>query len=201
MGKIKHIKTIMTLLQKSPVVTSRDLNMITKNSSYAKLLVYKLVQAGRLYRIKRGFFSLHDDPDLSVFCFKPSYIGLREALSIHGLWEQETATVIVTIQKVDKKRIEVFGNNVFFYRIKPKYMFGYEMIKVGDFYLPVSDIEKTLIDFVYFNQYLDKEVIREFRKRIDREKLEDYLKAYPALLRKRVLSLLGTHRKQIPPHL
>ncbi len=190
MGRIKYINHVREFLKKTPVATLRDISMLVRNKTYSYLLVNNMVRRGELKRIKKGFYSLQDDPTLSVFCYRPAYIGLSEALSVHNLWEQETVTIIVTAQKVKRRKIEVFENNVILHRIKPKYLFGFEMIKYGDFFVPVSDIEKTLIDFVYFNQPLDKEVIREFRKRIDRKKLENYLKAYPALLRKRVLALL-----------
>ncbi|MBI4015826.1 MAG: hypothetical protein HY362_03870 [Candidatus Aenigmarchaeota archaeon] len=190
MGRIKYIKQIREFLKKTPVATLGDINIDVRNKNYSYLLVNNMIKRGELNRIKKGFYSLQDDPTLAVFCYRPAYLGLNEALSIHNLWEQETVTIIVTAQKVKHRKVMVFENKVFLHRIKPKYLFGFEMIKQGDFYFPVSDIEKTLIDFVYFNQYLDKETIREFRKRIDREKLNDYLKSYPAILRKRVLALL-----------
>ena len=162
MGRIKYIKQIREFLKKTPVATLGDINMVVRNKPYSYLLANNMIKRGELNRIKKGFYSLHDDPTLAVFCYRPAYLGLNEALSIHNLWEQETVTIIVTAQKVKHRKIMVFENKVFLHRIKPKYLFGFEMVKYGDFFVPVSDIEKTFIDFVYFKKYLDKETIKEF---------------------------------------
>jgi hypothetical protein len=53
-------------------------------------------------------------------------------------------------------------------------------------YLPYSDIEKTFIDMVYFNEKISGEV-QEIIKQIDKKKLLSYLDIYPAAIKKRVL--------------
>jgi len=79
-------------------------------------------------------------------------------------------------------------------RVPGKYMFGYEYYKYPlenrEIYIPYSDIEKTFIDMIYFKQPLDKEVILEFRKKINKKKLLDYLKRYPKRFRDNVISKL-----------
>ena len=75
-------------------------------------------------------------------------------------------------------------------RIDKRYLFGFEYYKDGDFYFPYSDIEKTFIDMIYFRQPLDKEIILEFKKRIDKKKLKDYLKKYPKKFKAKVNNVL-----------
>jgi len=162
-----------------------------RKKEYSYLLISNLIKSKEIKRIIKGFYTIHDDTIVSVFCFRPSYIGMQEALSIYNLWEQETNVVIVTTKKVKKSRIEVFENNVILHRIKPKYMFGFDIIKYGNFYVPVSDIEKTLIDLIYFNEVPDKKLLKKIKKRIDKKKLKKYLQIYPEKIRKRILLLSG----------
>ncbi len=62
--------------------------------------------------------------------------------------------------------------NVLIRRIDSKYLFGFDYYKSGDFYFPYSDVEKTFIDMIYFKQNLDKEVVKEFLKKLDKNKLK-----------------------------
>ncbi len=187
MGKIKHLTKIKEYLKKTPVFSLKSLQkIIGKKGNYVYLLVKNLVGKGEINRIVPGFYSLYDDPILTVFCFKPAYLGLQEALSVHNLWEQETNVLILTSRKVRPGVREVFGNNVLIRKINPRYFFGFEYKRYGDFHVPVSDIEKTFIDLIYYNQPIDKEVLKNFRKRIDLGKLNDYLTVYPKKIVKKV---------------
>src|SRR3989338_1780177 len=133
MGKMKYLSDVKQFFKKTPVVSTRDIRLIIKNNSYAYLLVHNLIKTGEIRRIKKGFYTLYDDPMVSVFCFKPAYIGLQNALSIHNIWEQETNVVIITARKVRTEIKEILGNNIVVHRIKPKLLFGYDLIKYDNF--------------------------------------------------------------------
>jgi hypothetical protein len=45
--------------------------------------------------------------------------------------------------------------------------------------LPVSDLEKTLIDIIYFKEHLSPFLLKKLRKKINSGKLKKYLKSYP----------------------
>jgi len=186
MGKIKYLPEIMELFKKTPVVTTRDIKLYLKQKGYSYLLLSNLVKQGKIKRITKGFFTIHDDPLTSVFCFRPAYVGLQEALSIHNLWEQETNVVIVTTRKVRIGIHEILGSNVLVHRINPKYFFGFTLLKYGEFFIPVSDVEKTLLDFIYFKQPLSKNTISEIKKNLDVNKLKNYLKVYPKLFHEKL---------------
>ncbi len=180
MGKIKYINEIRKFFIESPVVSINSLKkfIVKKDKRYIYLLINNLLKNGEIKKITRGFYTIHDDPSLLVFCLKPSYLGLQDALSIHNLWEQETNPVIISVKRVRQGTRKIFGNNAVVRRISTKYFFGFEYKKDGDFYFPVSDIEKTFIDMVYYRQHIDKELLKEFKKRIDKKKLFLYLKRY-----------------------
>ena len=194
MGKKKYIDEIKRLFIQSPVVDYGSIKRIIKNkkkvSQYFKLVVFNLLKQGKIKRLTKGYYTDRDEVSLIVFCFKPSYLGLQNAMSFHNLWEQETNPVVVTTRKLRPGIRTVFGRNVLIRRIDKKYIFGFEYYKDGDFYFPYSDIEKTFIDMIYFKQPLDEENIREFKKKINKKKLRDYLKKYPLKTRKRIMKFL-----------
>lgn len=194
MGKVKYLNEIKELFRRSLVINFSSVALIIKklggSRNYANLLVKKLIDKGEIKKIAKGYYTTYDDPSLAVFCFKPAYLGLQDSLSFHNLWEQETIPVIVTVRKVRRGIRAILGTNVMIRRIDQKYFFGFDLIRYCNFYLPVSDIEKTFIDLEYFRQPIDKKVLKEISKRINKERLKNYLLKYPLKMRARVLGLL-----------
>ena len=184
MGKITY--NIIEFFNKSAVFTTRDIKLFVKNKNYSYLLISNLIKKGKIKKIVKGYYSFYDDPTLSVFCFRPAYIGLHDALSFHNLWEQETNVVIITTRKVRIGVRKVFGNNVIIHRIKLEYFFGFDYLPYDKFFVPVSDIEKTFIDLFYFRFNLDKKVIKEIKRFLDEKKLKRYLRVYPEFIRKKI---------------
>lgn len=195
MGREKYQKKVEELFRKSPVVSFGSIERVVREKrkvrQYAKQLVRNLLLSGKVKRIAKGFYSVHEEPMLNVFCFQPSYLGLQDALSLHGIWEQETVPIIITSRKVRNGLRKTSLGNVLIRRIDKKYLFGIEYVKDGDFYVPYSDIEKTFIDMIYFGEKMSDEVLGEMRKVIDRKKLERYLRRYPKRFWERVLEKLG----------
>jgi len=191
MGKIIHLNKIREFLKSTPIFRTKDVELVVKNKNYSYLILHKLAKKGEIKRITKGWYSLHEDPIISVFCFKPAYIGLQEALSFHELWEQETNVVIVTAKKVRTGIRKILDTNVVLHKIKQKYFFGFDYLKYENFFIPVSDVEKTLIDLVYFNEIPGKDVLKEIKKRINRKKLKRYLKNFPVRFREKVNNLIA----------
>jgi len=191
MGKRKHLDKIERLFSNNLVVDSKSVSRIigSKKNNYAKLLLHNLLKKGKIISLAKGFYTAKNDVSLAVFCFKPSYLGLQSALSFHKLWEQETIPVIITSNKVRTGIRKVAGKNIYIRRANKKYLFGFEYYRES-FYLPYSDIEKTLIDMIVFKQSIPEETLTEIIKNLDIKKLNRYLKCYPENYKKRVLYLL-----------
>lgn len=192
MGKQIYLEKIKALFEKSPVVDFKSIERIvgkSKKSSYAKLMIHNLMKNGGIKKIGKGVYTIHNEISLSVFSFKPGYLGLQNALSHYGVWEQETIPVIITTKKVRRGIRSLIGGNVLLRNINKKYFFGVEYIEEGGFYLPYSDLEKTFIDMVVFNQNIDKETLARIKKKINKFKLLGYLKKYPLKIRERVKKL------------
>lgn len=156
------------------------------SDEYLDLLLHNFVKKGELTRITTGKYTFKDDIMVSGFSFSPFYYGLQEALSLRNLHEQETNPVIITLKKIKPGIRVISGNNVVLRRISRKYYFGFDFIKYYDMEIPVSDPEKTLIDFVYYNEPLSKETKGDLLKLINKQKLNDYLTRYPERFRKKV---------------
>src|SRR3989338_11003578 len=166
MGKIKYIDDIRKFFKKSPVVDIGSLKrfITKKNKDYIYLVINNLLRKKEIKKITKGFYTIHEDPSLIVFCFKPAYLGLQNAMSFHNLWEQETNPVVVTVKNVRRGIRSVFGRNTLVRKIDKRYIFGFEYYKDGDFYFTYSDIEKTFIDLIYFKEHLDDEAITTFKE-------------------------------------
>jgi len=193
MGKKKHIDEIKKLFEKSPIVDSKSIRRTIESKNkvkqYHKQLIRNLLRQGIIKKITKGYYTKENDPSLAVFCFKPAYLGLQDALSHHNLWEQETIPVILTSRKIRPGIRKILDSNVLIRRIGKKYMFGYENSQQGKYLLSYSDIEKTLIDMIHYNQNISKETIKEINKKIDKQKLKTYLTKYPKKTQTKTLNL------------
>lgn len=202
MGQKKYLEKIEKLFIKSPVVDAASISRITgggkKARQYYKQLIRNLVIKGKVKRLSKGFYTMHNELSLAVFCFKPAYLGLQDALSLHDFGEQETIPVILTARKARNGIRQVSGANMLIRRIDKKYLFGYEYIKQGGFYFPVSDIEKTFIDMVYFREKIDTDLLSSIKKAVDKKKLESYLRMYPERFMAKILKIMARPRAQLP---
>ena len=195
MGEKKYLDKVSALFEKSSVVDYKSIERIIKDknhhSLYAKQLVRNLILSGKIKRITKGYYTNKGNYQLIIFCFKPSYFGLQDALSFHNIWEQETIPVILTTKKVRSGIRKVFGKNIMIRRIDKKYLFGFDYFKDNQYFFPYSDIEKTLIDLVYFRQKIDRETLIEIKNKINKEKLNLYLRKYPKQIKERVNLLIS----------
>lgn len=191
MGKKKHIAKVEELFLKSMVVDSGSIRRIVNQNgsgAYAKQLLRNMASQNKIKNLGNGFYTTRNDPQLCVFCFKPAYLGLQDALSYHDLWEQETIPIILTSKKIRSGIRNVLGMNILVRKISQKYMFGYEQDKNTS--LPYSDMEKTLIDLVHFKEKINPEIIAKFKKKINILKLNKYLVHYPKRTRNTVMNLM-----------
>ncbi len=190
---MRYMDEVRRKFRNSPAFTITDLKVLLKGRGisigYLSLLVHNLRAKGEIKRISKGVYTYREDIEVAGFAFRPFYYGLQEALSLRNLWEQETNPVVITPRKV-RPGVRVFaGGNFIVKRIARGMFFGFEMLKYMDFWVPVSDVEKTLIDFAYFKEPLGTEAMAEIKSQLDRKKLADYLKRCPQWVKKRINKL------------
>lgn len=187
-----YTKQLQQAFSTRPSFTIAEVKRLYPKASpaYVSLMLHNLWKEGKIYRISRGAYSCSDDPTVAGFAFRPFYLGLQDAMSIHGIWEQETNPVVITPRKVRGGLRRYAGGNYVVRRICRKLFFGYETIKYSGFFVPVSTIEKTFIDMVHYRQFIPDDALTEFRKRIKKKELNGLLKRCPNGLRKKVLAAL-----------
>jgi predicted transcriptional regulator of viral defense system len=190
---MNYTKKAREHFEKKNVFTIRDLkNFLPKkiNKNYHYLLIHNLLEKKEITRLTRGVYTFKKDAETIGFAFFPFYYGLQDALSIHGLWEQETNPVIITPRKVRTGIRNIMDSNVLVRKISRKMFFGFKPNKIGEYWVPVSDIEKTLIDLIYYKEPVSPETIKEINKRINKKKLKEYLKKTPEKTRKKINQVL-----------
>lgn len=132
----------------------------------------------------------------------PHYIGYFSALQIHELTTQPSYIEQVVVQKqVRPNPYELQGVQFQFIYHNKKHFFGFKNTWIDDFHkLPVSDLEKTIIDCLYKPNYAGgiveiSKAIFKAQKKINFEKLGQYIIQFGAQsVRKRLgllLELLG----------
>jgi predicted transcriptional regulator of viral defense system len=179
MGKKVYIDEVRRFARSTPAFRARDVELLVQDRGYALLMLHNLARRGEVNRVARGWYSVSEDPVVAVFALQPAYLGLQAALSLRDLWEQESNVVVVTSGKAEPGTREAMGSKVIVHRIDPAYFFGFDYIDHGGFSVPVSDLEKTLVDLVYFRESPGRDVLRELAGKADRKVLEGYLRAYP----------------------
>lgn len=192
---MKYIRDFVRHFKDRLAFSLRDCRVFLKQKkisrAYTHFLIHYLLKKGTINRIAKGVYSFSDDPIVSGFAFSPFYYGLQEALSLHGLWEQETNPVIITTRKIRPGLRKFLESNILVRRIDKKMFFGFQMINHFGKWVPVSDIEKTLIDFFYFRENIPSETLSELRNGINRKKMLKYLARVKPNLRKKMLAFLG----------
>jgi len=111
------------------------------------------------------------------------YFGLYTSLRLNGLTHEFFGTIFVLNDKVYRpKEIKIGGEKVKFVKLSNKLVdFGI----LNESGMRVSDIERTLLDFVYVSRYRSvpegriTSMIEEHRKRVKADKIMEYLKFYP----------------------
>ena len=192
---MKFMKEFIAQFSSKPAFSSYEArNFFTFRhgpEGYYQLVLNNLVRSGRIYRITRGQYTFYDEVQYVGFAFRPFYYGLQDALSIRNLWEQETNPVIITPRRVRSGILTFLGRNYVIRWIERSMFFGYSLVEYGDFFIPVADAEKILIDMVYYHEFLPEEVKNEILRAVNKKKLQEYILMLPDYMKKRVIAFTG----------
>ncbi len=133
-------------LKDYPVFTMADLSRLLGSSDdYTKTYANRLEQKGRIKRIKRGSYTLYDDPLLvASYLYPPSYISLWAALRFYDATEQLPNSIDVAIPYPARRPIRFQGSTINFFTTK--HLFGYSKRSYHGFQIMVADMEKVLVD-------------------------------------------------------
>lgn len=205
---MKYMASFKERFQSYPVFTINDarvlLGSMGASKEYTYTLLHNLRKSREIVKITRGIYTFQKDLSVVGFAFRPFYYGLQDALSWRNAWEQETSPVIITPRKVRSGLRTFLGRNYLVRRIDRSMFFGLDTIKAGDSWIPVSDPEKTLIDFVYFKEHLPRNALEELLQMVSITVLEGYLDIVPDHVKNRVRLLASnsvTDQHGIQDHL
>ncbi len=123
---------------------------------------------GYIRQIRRRYYMFADSQvsENTLFMIantmlKPSYISLESALSVYGLIP-ETVYGITSVTSAHIARFDTDLGSFSYRHIKPEFMSGYEIRAIGDDHSDVADMEKTVLDYLYFHPEMKED--RRFRR-------------------------------------
>ncbi len=153
-----------------PVFSLADVSQITKSRMYAKILISSLLKKGKVKKIKRDLYTLHDDPFLiATFIVRPSYISSISALSFYGDISQLPNEIFCFTNK-SPKTFHFIQTIRFFHT---KFFFGFKEVEYKGFKILIADREKAIIDSI---GKVPIYVFEESLEKINLEKMLDYVK-------------------------
>ncbi len=179
-GPVKYEKDFVAYFSKAPAFSAGDARRFLVNAgasaAYARLFLHNQSKQKRIIRIGRGMYTLIDDEAVAGFAFRPFYYGMEYAMSLRGLWTQMANPVIITESSAVPGSRLSNGRRVLVRRISKNMFFGYSFVSRSGLFIPVSEPEKILIDFIYYRRSLSREDIARLLKASDMNKLEEYAK-------------------------
>lgn len=195
---MKYMDSFKERFQSYPVFTIQDakvlLSAMGASRGYIHTLLHNLANAGEIVKITRGVYTFHHDVSVVGFAYRPFYYGLHDALSWRNAWEQETNPIVITTRKVRTGVRTFLGRNYLVRRIDRSMFFGIDPIRHGNTWLPVSDVEKTLIDLVYFKEHVPTNVVHDLVQMARPHVLNEYLDILSSHVRERVRRIVADAR-------
>lgn len=152
-----------------------------------------LAKKGWLVRLRKGEYLVITDIstlgsiDLSEYVIaqslnKDSYISFENALQYHGLFDQMLTTV-GSVTTTYAREYTVQKTNYTLSRIKKALYFGYTEEAIGSYKVKIAEKEKALLDMLYFKTSaytvsIVLEKLREYKHKLDFEKLQQYAQKF-----------------------
>ncbi len=177
-------------LKDFPVFSIKDIEKV--DFSFHKQRLSEWQKKGYVKKVRQGFYVFSDLQvnekilfTVASRIYEPSYISLEMALSIYGLIPEAVYGVTSTTSQNTKTIKTPIGD--FIYRhTRPDLMFGYELREHNGHHYQIAEMEKAILDYLYFNSKInDNESfegmrfnISEIKEKIDIEKFSKYLRAF-----------------------
>ncbi len=194
---MKYVEKFIEHFSKTPVFSAKDADRFLiyngAGSTYTKRFIYIMIKEGRIFRIAKGMYTVYDNAEVIGFAFSPFYYGLLYSLSYYDIWEERANTEIVTTRIVRSGEKKSLDTNISVFRIPRRFFFGYSMVKGDLFYYPISDLEKTFIDIIYFRINIRQETMKKLVSKLNKKKLYKYVSVYPISFRIKVKSIFYKH--------
>ncbi|MFH0791996.1 MAG: hypothetical protein V1905_02170 [bacterium] len=191
------INKILTKTKELPFFDFSDLTGMEVNRDYLKTLFSRYEKAGKLVRLKKGFYVTKDYLDkleksgrfsvysefLSGILCPFSYLSLDYVLYKHNLLTE----VPVNFTAIAKRKTTSFSNkfgNFFYHKIKDNLFCGYKATKENGFIIFSATKSKALFDYLYLrkNSIIGRGAVDGLRLNLDglngndKKELMNYIK-------------------------
>lgn len=199
--RLKDIEEVIASFGR--LVTSEEIHKAlgAKYSGFVlKKRIYELKEKGWLVPLRRGLYFISDitsrgfvsiSPFVLASAFnKGSYISLESALSFHNFLEQMLRTTASVTTRGSKQY--TFQGHIYRYMsIQKKLYFGFKTEPLEGYYIKVAELEKALLDYLYFKNDIYSvdlliEILGKVKGKIDSAKLFDYARAFPEATKRRL---------------
>jgi predicted transcriptional regulator of viral defense system len=149
-----------------PVFTTKQISALIGDDRYTKVYLHRLQKRKRINNLKRGFYTVHDDPIIfASHIYYPSYISNWYAFQHYGTTTQLPKIIDVLTYCYDTIQGIEF--------IKSGNLWGYHTIRYRDFEIFIADLEKAIIDAVVTKRVPIDEIQTAIQQ-CDIKKLEGY---------------------------
>lgn len=171
---------ISKMLEYRPIFTTPQLaSIMDKSPEYAAEVIHRLVSQNKITRIERGKYTIQTDPLLVASSITwPSYLSIWNSLSYHHLTEQIPHSYWVVTTRYRKNLIlNILNTQIFFIKIDPKQLFGYEKVLKDGIEIFMADPEKSIVDCLLFKKVSVQEIQEIIQRKlniINKQKLIGY---------------------------
>lgn len=177
-------------LKDFPVFSTKDIEKV--DLSFHKQRLSEWQKKDYVKKIRQGFYIFSDLQinekilfTIANRIYEPSYISLEMALSIYGLIP-EAVYGVTSVTSQNTKNIKTPVGDFIYRHVQPDLMFGYELREHDGHHYQIAEVEKAVLDYLYFNSKInDNESfegmrfnISELKEKIQMEKFNKYLEAF-----------------------
>ena len=152
---LKPLKVRDELIERNiSFITPRDFQRIFQTSDYqTKYFLEKFTRDGFFARLKRGLYTLKTDPpaeeEIANFLYRPSYLSFEYALAKYNVIP-EMAYSITSATTKPTRIFQALERTFTYLTIKREAFLGYIPVKQGKKTILLADLEKALVDYLYF---------------------------------------------------
>lgn len=190
-----------------PLLNVQYLKLVAANDQAFKNQLRRWQKAGKILRLKRGFYILNEEDRkintsrlaIAKELYSPSYVSMEYALSFYSIIPEKVADVTSITTKKTAKFENAFGRFVY-QHLKTRCFTGFVELK-DEANVPyyMATPEKAVVDFIYLNQsrFNDNyvQVLNEsFRFQnlgvLKRKQLDDYAELFSSRKLKAIVKAL-----------
>lgn len=215
-NKGSYADIVKNTVSELPFFEIEDIASIGIKEKYAKILLFRLVKAGEILRLKKGIYVSKKYLDkiekankinsylefIATTIYGPAYLSTEYILSENGILTENAQTFTLISKNKTKKIVNHFG--IFNYRhMRDKLFSGFDVKKNGDFLINKATVAKALFDFLYLRKNIieDKSAFSASRlnlenlKNKDLKEFKEFIKMEGSKKMKKILSYLWEQRK------